>query len=167
MPCDGRRGTSYEPNVPNRDQYWRMLALGQHRNKLLHWFHEEALWACSFYAAVHSGGVEHHVMQMPSGADHAGACSKQDDEPATGGGGAEGGGCTASFVAPDGREGVAVPLVRGRVPFLHRLFAREFVPHHADASLEGSLKASVLRGTFEYRLSGTQVALFVPPEGEL
>ena len=45
-----RRSQHYEPAITTREEYKNMLALGHYRNKLLHLFYREGLWACALYA---------------------------------------------------------------------------------------------------------------------
>ena len=45
-----RRSLHYEPAISAREEYRNMLVLGHYRNKLLHHFYREGLWACSLYA---------------------------------------------------------------------------------------------------------------------
>jgi glycerone phosphate O-acyltransferase/fatty acyl-CoA reductase len=45
-----RRQNVYEPINDQRVEYRNMLLLGHYRNKLVHLFFEEAIWACAFYS---------------------------------------------------------------------------------------------------------------------
>ena len=45
-----RRKAHYEPAIASREEYRNMLVLGHYRNKLLHHFYREGLWACALYA---------------------------------------------------------------------------------------------------------------------
>ena len=45
-----RRAGHYEAAIIEREEYRNMLVLGHYRNKLLHHFYREGLWACALYA---------------------------------------------------------------------------------------------------------------------
>ena len=45
-----RRAGHYEAAITEREEYRNMLVLGHYRNKLLHHFYREGLWACALYA---------------------------------------------------------------------------------------------------------------------
>lgn len=45
-----RRKDLVEPAITSREQYPNMIGLGYYRNKLLHWFHLEGVFACAYSA---------------------------------------------------------------------------------------------------------------------
>lgn len=154
----------YEPAVDMREHYWRMIALGYYRNKLLHVFAEEGLWACALYAAQRSSTA------ASSATANGGS-----------GGGAEGTGAPSSGwnagsgaqAASSKGDGAKLSAVWSCVEFLASLMAREFVsgaPTRTHAHLAASLAESVRRGTFELgpeAASGREEdrTLHVAPEG--
>lgn len=58
----------YEPAISLKGDYPNMLALGHYRNKILHLFFREGLWACALYSFnettdIHEHGVDRQVLQ--------------------------------------------------------------------------------------------------------
>lgn len=58
----------YEPAISGKRDYPNMLALGHYRNKILHLFFREGLWACALYSFnettdIHEHGVDRQLLQ--------------------------------------------------------------------------------------------------------
>jgi len=58
----------YEPAISAKADYPNMLALGHYRNKIVHLFFREGLWACALYSFnettdIHEHGVDRQLLQ--------------------------------------------------------------------------------------------------------
>jgi len=143
----------YSPNVASREDYWRWVALGYYRNKLLQWWDWEGMWAVVVYA-LSTGGNSAAPLQPPL---HGGAFPADQDGAA-----AAGALAAMGFMADDGHgsnaaSGQGENAMRVRVAdalpcvlFLDSLLRRELVRHrnvsHSDELHAGKQLEAVRAG---------------------
>lgn len=141
----------WEPNVSGRAEYSRMVSLGYYRNKLIHVFCRDGMWAVGLYA---------QAKRSPAAVAESAA---------------ESGTATAATVA-----GTAAPMtaeadladVTKSAQFLNDLLHREFVrnqPQGPDADMRAALHTALQHNVFVTRRSkhSTVRVLAVPPRSEL
>ena len=127
----------YSPNVASREDYWRWVALGYYRNKLLQWWDWEGMWAVVVYA-LSTGGSNAAPLHPPL---HGGAFPADQDGAAAAGALAAMGFTTDDSRVPSQQPEQSSARVRVAdalpcVLFLDALLRRELVRHrnvsHSD-----------------------------------
>ena len=121
-----RRQELYEPAINSRAEYKNMLVLGHYRNKIVHLFFKEGIFACALYAlmekqeqaATAANGAKDAAAAAAASSNSSAATPLRPDF-STGGLGA--------FPAPVAHVGISRAALLSEARFLFNLLQREFI----------------------------------------
>jgi len=145
-----RRSELYEAAINSRSEYKNMLVLGHYRNKIVHLFFHEGIFACALYALLE----KQEQQQQQNGNGHGSASSAASSSSSAA--------VSSSSASSSAGVGVARPVLLTEVEFLFTLLQREFItsstiPDRIDskATIERVLEVMIAKGIFKLSSSAS------------